>query len=92
MWILTVHVNVHSGLQRVRSIVIGSETLELGVQMLSTKISNYDLVADKMAPDARPKHSRDITCQLLVAIPRDHRARFSCKRIKEISTSINTSK
>jgi hypothetical protein len=63
----------------VRSIVIRSAALELGVQILATEIPDNDLAADKMAADASLDHSRDITCQLVVPVPLDHRARFACE-------------
>jgi hypothetical protein len=70
-----------------RSIVIRRVALQLGVQVLATKISDYDLVANKMAAYASLENSRDITCQLVIPIPRDHRAGFAYDtRNKEINT------
>jgi hypothetical protein len=71
------------------SVVIGSVTFELRVQILATKISNYDLIADHVATDAGLDHSGDVACQLVVSIPRDHRVRFACEtRMKEINTPL----
>jgi hypothetical protein len=67
----------------VRSIVVISAASELGVQILATKIPDNDLVADKMSADDSLDHSGDITCQLVVPIPRDHRAWFACDRRKK---------
>jgi hypothetical protein len=77
---------VKSGLQRVRSIVVRSVALQLGVQVLATEIPHCDLVANKMAAYASLENSGDITRHLLIPIPRDHRAGFSCDiRNKEIN-------
>jgi hypothetical protein len=67
---------VHSGLQRVRSIVVGGVTLQLGVQVLATEIPECDLVANKMAAHASLENTGDTTRNLLIPIPRDHRAGF----------------
>jgi len=83
--ILTVHVDVHSGLQRVRSIVIRSVAFQLGVQVLATEIPHCDLVANKMAAYASLENGGDIARHLLIPIPRDHWAGFSYDtRNKEI--------
>lgn len=66
--------------QRVRSVVVISAAPELGVQILASKIPDNDLVADKISADESLDHSGDITCRLIVPIPRDHRARFACDR------------
>ena len=82
MCILTVHVDVHSGLQRVRSIVIRSVAFQLGVQVLATEIPHCDLVANKIVDN-----SGNITRHLLIPIPRDHWAGVSYDtRNKEINT------
>lgn len=60
-----------------RSIVVRSVALELGVQILATEIPDNDLAADKMAADVSLDRSGDITCQLVVPVPLDHRARFA---------------
>ena len=75
--ILTVHVKVHSGLQRVRSIVVRSVALQLGVQVLATEIPHCDLVTNKMAAYASLENSGDVTRHLLIPIPRDHRVGVS---------------
>jgi hypothetical protein len=76
---------VHCSLKRVRSIVISSVALQLGVQVLATEILDCDLVANKMAAYASLENSGDITHHLLIPIPCDHRAGFAYDtRNKEI--------
>ena len=75
--ILTVHVDVYSGLQRVRSIIVRSVALQLGVQVLATEIPHCNLVTYKMTAYASLENSGDITRHLLIPIPRDHRVGFS---------------
>jgi hypothetical protein len=69
----------------VRSIVIRSAALELGVQILATEIPDNDLVADKMAADTSLDRSGDITCKLFVPVPLDHRARIACDTRNKIN-------
>lgn len=53
---------------------------ELRVQILATEIPDNDLVADEISADDSLDHSGDITCRLVVPIPRDHRERFACDK------------
>lgn len=80
---------MNSSFEGVRSIVVRSAAPELRVQILATKIPDNDLVADKMSVGDSLDHSGDVTCHLVIPIPRDYRARFACdKRIIEINTII----